>query len=131
MKATDLRIGNWVLLGSKEFTVNIIEQFKGTNAINELNQDMINPIPLTAAWLEDFGFEYLDSVTELWGFKGHCFSWRTGDFSRKDGSAITDGKLYYFIDKQPELNRKPLEFVHEIQNLIFALTGTELSNQSL
>lgn len=83
----------------------------------------VNPIPLTEEWLERMGFNQYYLWDGVWGmfneygenraaFAIHQYSagqWQPGDC---DGSHDVG---------------KPFEFVHQLQNLYFALTGAELT----
>lgn len=133
MKAEDLRIGNYVNRlgydfyndsifpdGTKELeTVNINILRSILNGNDDLTQGCYKPIPLTEEWLLNFGF-----VKEIIGVKK--FVYLNHDKLR---ILFVDGKIetgilgvsqYHFI-------RHKLEFVHQLQNLYFALTGEELT----
>jgi len=103
MEAKELRIGNWVKLDSGTET---IIRGGGINAI-EMQQLRVEPIPLTEEWLLKFGF-YKSNVT-----------------ARIDLYPEDDGVYFYFnIDPA---KRVKIEYVHQLQNLFFALTGEELT----
>ena len=127
MNASELRIGNLIVLGSIIATVSIIEKFKGTNAINEVNQDMICPIPLTKDWLKKLGLKK-HSVDDFYfiELEEYILQVVVNGFSgtlKKDSSwfvSITTG-----FGSQPVTITK--KYVHEIQNLYFALSNKELT----
>ena len=101
MKATELRIGNWVL-SPTEGEIQIENGWQ----IDE-GED-VEPIPLTEDWLERFGFEYSD-------LNGDSGLWKIPPFQ-------IYGKYNQFIyDYELDVN-----YVHQLQNLYFALTGEEL-----
>lgn len=134
MKATELRIGNFVLLdnpmhrpresGEIHKVVGISEKSAHIMRINDnLMEDyygqfykFIKPIPLTEEWLLNFGFEK-KSGSE---FKNDRFIYR---FKQRD--LIIEGFEYDYngILCYPE-------YVHQLQNLYFALTGEELTQVS-
>ena len=101
MKAQDLRIGNLVLDNHK----NIVEIRNGW----EIDEgDYTFPIPLTEEWLVKFGFEYSD-------LNGDSGLWKIPPFQ-------IYGKYNQFIyDYRLDVN-----YVHQLQNLYFALTYEEL-----
>lgn len=115
MKATELRIGNWVRWNYEEGlegNVYIVEHGYELDDISN-NPNMVKPIPLTEEWLERFGFisdPYQDMYIKCW-LKINCDK--------------TRGKLELWVEN---INSKVvyLEFVHTLQNLYFALTGEEL-----
>ena len=118
MKTTELRIGN---------LVNVPGIFKEYSEILEINKDRVNvsglqlkyhafnPVPLTKEWLLKFGFE--NQQIEL-------------DYPDKllIISATVGGKYYFYLDDADgstfDLNY--IQYVHQLQNLYFILTGTEL-----
>ena len=59
--------------------------------------DVLQPIPLTAEWVKRFGLNQSNLV----------------------GGIYTDGDLYITVDMP--------KYVHQLQNLYFALTGEELT----
>ncbi len=109
MKATELRIGNWVL-SPTEGEIQIENGWQ----IDEGEE--VEPIPLTEEWLVKFGFEKEDRYFDI---KINNF-WLTYDYREAEYS-ISENKLNY-SDIWIELNH-----VHSLQNLYFALTGEELN----
>ena len=118
MEKNELRIGNWVLCNGLRTIVN------DTLMISILKNDVqftIDPIPLTPEILEKCGFEKmagcftLSRESEL----GHKF----GDFhvSIYDDTQIKAwrGGRYIGVCKSA--------YLHQLQNLYFALTGEELT----
>jgi hypothetical protein len=106
MKATELRIGNWVKLGLHEFAVELPD-------IRRLKSwpDQYKPIPLTEEWLIKFGFEIyeFDHKENQYRFKERLLVIRDGLFCDYGTSVV-------------------LKHVHQLQNLYFALTGEELES---
>lgn len=130
MDARELRIGNYV-------TDEFYESFKNVNIVSSINEygvnlfieddgnypecaktwiepeyrnDVIFGIPLTEEWLLKFGFlsNPYDDIYELDGFylDAICID-------------LNLGVQYYY-------NGLEIKYVHQLQNLYFALTGTEL-----
>jgi hypothetical protein len=126
MKAIELRIGNYVKFDNHED-----EYYKVSGCdISELSDELIDlnasPIPLTEEWLLKFGFirhhyDYANDVIYIKNIADNEidnaeFEW--GVYPNELGSGIQIK------------NRKSLKYVHEIQNLYFALTGEELTFKS-
>lgn len=145
MKASELRIGNYLFDSTEDGGIIKIKEIKemsprnvGNMSIsyigvrggycttslqeNEVNLEsedfLIQPIPLTEEWLLDFGFELINN-----------------DFYRSRNSELC---LHWTVNKNkmiPEYNQKRLvtgydfKYVHQLQNLYFALTGEELTLQ--
>jgi hypothetical protein len=113
MKTKDLRIGNYLQFKKSLIDVYGLVDDKVYNHvlghiffINETKD--IEPIPLTEDWLERFGFEYSD-------LNGDSGLWKIPPFQ-------IYGKYNQFIyDYELDVN-----YVHQLQNLYFALTGEEL-----
>jgi len=112
VKATELRIGNWVL-SPTEGEIQIENGWQ----IDEGEE--VKPIPLTEEWLVKFGFEKMDA-----------FGWV------KDFITLDESVAHYSFDmwrgtysiEKCDMTEIPQEIkhVHQLQNLYFALTGQEL-----
>jgi hypothetical protein len=112
MKATDFRIGNFVLYDNRIFKTEIISDLFptiGTPAfsIGVVDWKNIHGIPITEDWLIKFGFEKRKECYVHFSFK------------------LIDYKKYYIFDWAVGGNTE-IQFVHELQNLFFALTNNEL-----
>ncbi len=117
MKASELRIGNHVLKNGLANHVDIgifMEIYYAE--INNKNHGC-EPIQLTEEWLLKFGFIPLDKYKLDFGFptKDHVIS--------KDGDK---GWYYGFECYLVHLPVVELIYVHQLQNLYYALTGKEL-----
>jgi hypothetical protein len=110
MKASELRIGNYVEFCSVGIPTGNTGQVEGgTIASFEECYIRLLPVPLTEEWLLKFGFERRNN----W--------FRKGDFSYEDN------KIYLSFGchcEGPE--ETDIKYVHQLQNLYFALTGEEL-----
>lgn len=134
MKANELRIGNYVSTPSGIQEVIHIEEdcFYTKDYKNKWAE--IKPIQLNDDWLEKFGMhmpinEGIYSADEAkydgWGF-GFCkvqqtlidanYTWDCFDFYQD-----SNGFWFPFLNTYTNVN-----YVHEFQNLYFALTGNEL-----
>ena len=127
MKASELRIGNWVnvrqypyenepyqissLSIDNTFTFKFKGDIKGCFATS-----IINPIPLTEEWLLKFGFKLMDTNSD----GGHHFH------------ILIVGDLRFLtpFEDCSEVSLDGLSmavyYVHQLQNLYFALTKKEL-----
>ncbi len=111
MKAQELRIGNLVL--RKAFLPENNNYHEITVTHNDIEACVrsfadFEPIPLTEKWLLKFGFEHRE------------FSFDRGSFFLSKRT----GKNEYLY--QAHTNRFQVKYVHQLQNLYFALTGCEL-----
>lgn len=111
MKTTELRIGNYIMANGKQINVgHIQDNFYGIliNG-NGVDTEIYAPIPLNEEWLLKFGF------TEEVGNVFHVDDW-------------------FFVLKKlkgnfifPAFWHVKIRYVHQLQNLYFALTGKELT----
>ena len=105
MKASELRIGNWVDLKHEEYEY---ESFQFDFNMG-WNMKYIKPIPLTEEWLLKFGYIF-----------NNCYY-------LKDDSDIeffkSNGKLFCEFYGNWFSN---IEYVHDLQNLHFAIYKEEL-----
>ena len=117
MTANELRIGNLfktdeiVFVYSIEFNDKKREYRVYVDNLNRnykdaLFLDEINAIPITEEWLGKFGFEN-----------------KTKNFVLNNISIKQQTKGYFFYLSMM------IQYVHQLQNLYFALTGEELKNQ--
>jgi hypothetical protein len=123
MNCKELRIGNYVCVTEKHpLKVKIINDEDAIMSTVSDNSPYITaasllafkPIPLTEEWLLKFGF---DRVNEKEGnpFKKDFIT--IDYFSFRKGWCIFPGENISF---------NPINYVHQLQNLYFALTGEEL-----
>lgn len=122
MKASELRIGNWIFI--EDDTEGWWEDEVSDMDIGLIynSNSGFKPIPLTEEWLEKFGFkqdgndiftiDFHDVYIAVgldgsYGLYNSEFNWKVAG-----GGLISKGT--------------PLKHVHQLQNLYFALTNTEL-----
>jgi len=102
MKANELRIGNWV---NEPMSVDF--KIRQENLCDFANGYLIlKPIPLTEKWLGRFCLD--NNKTIVVGYNGD-------DFLKNRMTVRILGSAYIHI-----------QYVHQLQNLYFALTGEEL-----
>ena len=112
MKASELRIGNKIKnIKGTEFNV-LPEDFLEINA----NPDNYQGIPLTEEWLLKFGCTKETDTAPGIG----DFSWYEKEELGHDINFFSHGVGIIGI------THKYMKYVHEFQNLYFALTGKEL-----
>lgn len=127
MNANELRIGNYVI-DSKDYKLLLLSISQKGNCsgyfpeLNDYGTEEINllkPIPLTEEWLMKFRFEkrggcYFSDIP----YKNDC--WINFSFVI---AIWDDGRLFYDWNG----GNSQLNYVHQLQNLYFALTGEELT----
>jgi hypothetical protein len=136
MKSIELKIGNilnWqvgksIMQGvvTSISTESIVIDHKTTfKTRSESDTYRLIPIPLTEEWLLKFGFLKIKhqfnmndgSLCEHWELNGNDKRWLL--YYSTQNFAFNEPKLYY-------LHLRHNKYVHQLQNLYFALTGTEL-----
>lgn len=85
-------------------------------------------IPLTPEWLERCGFKYLDSIISgryfvQWADSNSEIAWYpVGQFISINTATGGEGEQSNYT----EVSMKHIQYLHQLQNLYFALTGQEL-----
>lgn len=119
MKASHLRIGNFVNLYGEDCRIQTVGMWVHTDTtVDEAPIESVKPVPLTEEWLIKFGFKVEERKSYSLGHEMGYKVYRFGDLVYNSIQA----KWWYIrhvLVKQPE-------YVHELQNLYFALTGKEL-----
>jgi hypothetical protein len=118
MKATDLRLGNLIKKNNKIYEISslfFVDLYDGTIRENYNNSYVIEPIQLTEEWLLKFGFEKTMSWTYVKDLVGNL---QLVYYLGEKGWSIGFNSYSDFSN---------LKYVHQIQNLYFALTGKELT----
>lgn len=128
MKATELRIGNWVKNTFRKDPYQVYPQFftqcfftdkHPYNLEKEISN--IDPIPLTEEWLVKFGFE----KNYLW--KKQLDGKAILAISMVDNSyGLYHSDYSYLTGSSFHMKGQKIKHVHSLQNLYFALTGEEL-----
>jgi hypothetical protein len=130
MKANELRIGNLVLTDRNNSIKTIVEvrsfivsvEYIRTDT-NCKHQSMVDyerliPIPITEAWLLKFGFEKDNSENNKTYLSPTVNGNRIKIYFNRFGVAKFTMNMFHQIE---------IEYVHQLQNLYFALTGEELT----
>lgn len=119
MKANELRIGNYINIDLPISNEGKLTRIGAINSkkVNGVEITKYKPIPLTEEWLIKFGF--------IFGIKLHDFvkgKHQFVEFNVLNGYFSESGVFYYSMKTQ-------IKYVHQLQNLYFALTGEELTLQ--
>ena len=133
MKASELRIGNLVYVTDnltnlifKEITPINIHNLMHLTGWDKSPVDIeFEPIPLTEEFLLKFGFANIDKGGNdfiTYTDKEHNYYLQI-DVRRKDGKYLI---LDNSFDDLRAFSMVDIEYVHQLQNLYFALTGNEL-----
>ena len=123
MKASELRIGNYIQFRHTETPVKItlgdfVREYK-----NEHLEDY-EPIPLTEEWLVKFGFE---KVTDFqFSIDDSYLTLKVED---DNWDELCMDVFIMTLDMHKPFYITCIEYVHQLQNLYFALTGTELETK--
>jgi len=120
MKVTELRIGNWAM-GNKPFQITAANIAHAALTESQNLDTGWQPIPLTEEWLERFGLK----IECMW--VNDCKAVK-GDFHitlDHDGETVIGYPTSIGIRNQ-WMFVQDIEYVHQLQNLYFALTGEEL-----
>jgi hypothetical protein len=145
VSVTDLRIGNWIMdrgnkawqidcwehstkVASKEPIIGICNFTKKPIHGHPLTEEVnfLKPIPLTEEWLLKFGFKQ----KPINGFEINYFT-DCKESAEKMGILINlcsnrCAILDTDTDEQSAMTSKIIYYVHQLQNIYFALTGSEL-----
>ena len=111
MKATELRIGNWVSNGG---SIPVAQIRDGEDIDDHIDYDCYFPIPLTEEWLVRFGANKADKT--IYGDNVYSID-ELYMFDIKNDSLSVNSNVWLDI---------PVIYVHQLQNLYFALSGEEL-----
>jgi hypothetical protein len=116
MNAHELRINNWVMYDGRQFQIHAIdEQFPFLNTtefgVGIVTYNRLTPIPLTPEVLRDCGF--VDGRLKVFN-SGSIEASETGVFIEIDNETAA---IYF----------EHTTHLHQLQNLYYALTQTELT----
>ena len=127
MEARELRINNWVNVTNKltGFTIDNIITASGLLDLysnKERSSFTYQPIPLTEEWLLKFGFK--NQIIKI-----NCYSIIELDFNSKEYPVYNCFLKQKNSDSTNDsfLMDVKIQYVHQLQNLYFALTNKELT----
>jgi hypothetical protein len=130
MKARELRIGNFI---DYEKTTHIVQSLDRWHINSYWIKDVegeelyrhpisqTEPIPLTEEWLLKLGFEFDVKIEYAIGIE----SVRYYKLNSIKIGIEESGKMEWYHSYQQAIVK--LRYVHQLQNLFYSLTGTELS----
>jgi hypothetical protein len=129
MKASELRIGNWYDDNGifKQVTPNIIEE------VWIAERNWVQPIQLTEEWLIKFGFtkyEWMDGCFIKTSFGDLMIQFFRDEIHLFFTKVSVDSKGMMFDGRRFAGDKKTftkIQYLHQLQNLYFALTGEELT----
>ncbi len=111
MKASEYRIGNWVSNGEDEFQLTSKDIYHLDVYVGRV---IANPIPITPEWLERFGFQKIIGC-----------GWQL-DIETNHYCLYSENGKYVDLFVYSDEVGKQCKYIHQLQNLYFALTGEEL-----
>ena len=119
MKKNELRIDNYITFYSENEIEPVTKITHKGKFINDIDISDVKPVLLTDQSFEDFEFSY--------GKEHGKFIWFSKLISNNTSSGVfkiivTDSGEYIYVGKILHI----LKYVHELQNLYFALTDEEL-----
>jgi len=118
MKASELRIGNWFKEDILEQTFAQITAEQILDFYDDPLDDFYKSTPLTEEWLLKFGFKYQKTYNN--------YAVKAGDYFN---SVKQDGEEWIYSNDESNAccyELRSIKYVHQLQNLYFALTGEEL-----
>ena len=115
LKATELRIGNYF---DNYGNIDTITPNELEALFESEDRQWIKPILLTEEWLLKFGFAKIDHIA---GYSFFSLKKKRGD----NKPSISIFKTYTSIGNNS--STKHCEYIHQLQNLYFALTEEELT----
>ena len=126
MKETELRIGNYVNDGDgyqnivESISEDIITIRSGVTSVVYFREPIneLYPIPITEEWLQMLGFDKYETDKSVnYNKDGFRFTYtHSGKFK---------GKVFFNIFNV--LTTDKVQYIHQLQNLYFALIGEELN----
>jgi hypothetical protein len=138
MKANELRIGNYIAdRGNKEWQIDHWESINKLSAKSNATMcmgilmethpmteyvDYIKPIPLTEEWLLKFGFTHQYKTKKGQDFFDRSINSEFQLYVNLNDSRVSINKKYV-----GNVYSKKIQYLHQLQNLYFALTGEELT----
>lgn len=112
MEANELRLGNYVNKLGVDLVVGI-DDIRDIIVDNDFDIEQFAPIPLTHEKLLELGFEFDDYE----------------DYDFEFFSIRKEGNVFYYnpITEYYESMRIKIDYVHQLQNLYFALNNQEIT----
>ena len=122
MKVNELRIGNYILFDNDVYDVRgfVNERVKIHKKEVYIGQ-LFKPIPLTEEWLLNFGFEkhHQSFYNKTLCVREVEYLWFYSIYPLKNS-------IIPLVNMSAQATGHYIKYVHQLQNLYFALTGEEL-----
>lgn len=125
MQPTELRIGNLLFYTKASHEIIVVNTISKDSSL-----EYIQPIPLTPEILLKVGFDYDDINSDE-----YC-DWYEYSYSYERNGELYHEHLPFQMFKgeshiELEYFDTEIKYLHQLQNLVFALTGTELNVDEL
>ena len=122
MKATEVRIGNWIYNEKRHFIkVSSVSNDSGIMCIAHIPENKCYPIPLSRDIVQKCGFGEVGMYENVY----HKDNIRI-HFDKNCKDEETDSVLFIVYNDDDSTFSKEVSSIHELQNLYFALYGKEL-----
>lgn len=130
MEVKELRLGNYVKFLDSDIYRQVLEIYKNFIGVSsqhknfslDVNLKDIEGIPLTEEWLINFGFIFYDKTISL-NYGGESMRYAL----LKDFILYFHGENGYNLETGWRRTDFCIKYVHQLQNLYFAITGKELN----
>jgi hypothetical protein len=124
MRAEELRIGNWIEERFQSASVKKPISERDMHDIIYGAPEFWHPIPLTEEWLKRFGFNHYSCDGDGYWYLGE-------QLTDCGGVGFVDYDFTIYKDSDGSwgsetITMRNVKYVHQLQNLYFALTGEEL-----
>ena len=127
MNANELRIGNyfkWISTQEIDTVEEIVTYDKSTYDINSVSISDCEPVPLNEEWLLKFGFKKVNDnfiTIESYHYENkNCWIYFIADGFELELNTLSERNNLC----------RTYKYVHQLQNLYFAITGEELTNKT-
>lgn len=116
----ELRIGSWVKLDGRPYEITGSDLYAFDDTAHHRGRRVLysDPIPLTPEILEKCGFKNVGA-----------HNWVNGLFSLKGRMPHFNDGYHILSGKDVVVGSRTLFYLHQLQNLYFALTGEEINYQ--
>jgi len=133
MKVEELMIGNYVKIDDLPIEQITLETFATLKEF-PATISVFNPIPLTDEWLLKLGFDKIPNKTYINGFKYFLHTeglnlenyYKDGTWFDGIGTIQNNGDLVVNILCRGNYVCNSVQYVHQLQNLYYALTSEQL-----
>lgn len=135
MKAKELRIGNLIYSDTKQVTV--IDGFMNNSVYKNVDDERVrfilsnitycNGILLTEEWLLKFGFGRIKQQNPNLSDTDYPYYFRINEGFTNEMTIEDLNSSVCFVFSYGRCSIIKIEYIHQLQNLYFALTGEELT----